>query len=115
MKFYGALTGIAALIAFSMALGIIVKSRLEFDRFRDVLVHGRYQLIEGVVTDFAAERADGHPREHFRVGNSTFEYSSSDITPAFHQSAAHGGPIRPNLRVRIAAFKGSILRLEVSQ
>lgn len=113
--FYGALSGTAALVALGMATVILVKSRLELDRFRHVLAQGGYQVVEGEIRDFTPEGADGHPREHFRVGNSTFEYSSSDITPAFHQSAAEGGPIRPNLRVRIAAFEGSILRLEISQ
>lgn len=42
-----------------------------------------------------------------------FCYSDYVITPGFHTSASHGGPIRAGIHVRIAHSGPTILRLEV--
>ena len=104
----------AAVAATGMSVALLIRSRWEYDHLRKALARGQFQVVEGRVTDFVPEHADGHPREAFRVGNAFFNYSSSDITSAFHKTAAKGGPIRQNLVVRIAANNGSILRLEVA-
>ena len=54
----------------------------------------------------------------FRVKKERFCYSDYAVSPAFNQSASHGGPIRAGLLVRIAYyeddnFQAYILRLEI--
>ncbi len=75
---------------------------------------GKYSVVEGIVEDF-------HPMpksECFRVEKEEFCYSDYVVSPAFNQSASHGGPIRAGLPVRISYyedenFQADILRLEI--
>ncbi len=75
---------------------------------------GAYYTVEGPVKDFTPEKYEGHPDECFRVENIRFCYSYFVGQPGFHQTAAHGGPIREGLPVRIDYYKGQILRLDVA-
>lgn len=79
---------------------------------------GKYSVVEGIVEDFHPMPYEGHQNECFRVGDEKFCYSDYDVSPAFNQSASHGGPIRAALPVRIAYyedknFQAHILRLEI--
>lgn len=75
--------------------------------------NGDYQMVQGVVTDFHPMPYEGHQDECFSVQQERFCYSDYEITPGFHNSASHGGPIRAGLPVRIAYRNGLILRLDV--
>ena len=70
-------------------------------------------MTEGVVRDFVPERLGGHGLERFRVGDTRFEYSSSDSKSAFNWTVGNGGPIREGLRVRILDVDGAIARVEI--
>ena len=79
---------------------------------------GQYSMVEGFVEDFHPMPYEGHQNECFRVKKERFCYSDYAVSPAFNQSASHGGPIRAGLPVRIAYyeddnFQAYILRLEI--
>ena len=85
---------------------------------REAYRTGQYSVVEGVVEDFHPMPYTGHQDECFRVQKERFCYSDYSVSPAFNQSASHGGPIRAGLPVRIAYLEvsssnGQILRLEV--
>jgi hypothetical protein len=48
-------------------------------------------------------------------GAGTFCYSDYVVTAGFNNSTSHGGPIMAGLPVRIAYYKGEILRIDVRQ
>ena len=85
-------------------------------RFRE-LVHayktGRCAVVEGPVEDFEPMPASGHGLESFRVGETRFRYSDFVDAGGFHRSSTQGGPIRPDLYVRIYYLRNTIARLEV--
>ena len=79
---------------------------------------GKYSVVEGIVEDFHPMPYEGHQSECFRVEKEKFCYSDYVVSPAFNQSASHGGPIRAGLPVRISYyedenFQAVILRLEI--
>jgi hypothetical protein len=76
---------------------------------------GRYSVIEGAVTAFDPMPYNGHRQERFTVNAHRFSYSDYILTPGFHNTTSHGGPIREGLHVRIAYSGNLILRLEVTQ
>lgn len=69
--------------------------------------------VEGVVTDFQPMPYEGHRDECFSVQEQRFCYSDYELTPGFHRSASHGGPIHEGLPVRITYRDGMILRLQI--
>ncbi len=81
----------------------------------DALESGQYSVVEGPVTDFVPMPREGHALESFSVGGTRFSYSDFTVTPGFHNSASHGGPIREGLYIRIAHVGNLILRLEVAE
>jgi hypothetical protein len=79
---------------------------------------GKYSVVEGIVENFHPMPYEGHQNECFRVEKEKFCYSDYELSPAFNQSASHGGPIRAGLPVRISyyeneKFHAQILRLEI--
>jgi hypothetical protein len=76
---------------------------------------GRYSVVEGPVTNFVPMPHTGHSEESFMVKGHRFSYSDYVVTPGFHNTASHGGPIREGLYVRITYSGNQILRLEVAQ
>jgi hypothetical protein len=88
---------------------------LELSALKRERLSGEFHIIERIVEDFTPGKADGHPPEQFRVGNTHFTYSPYEITSAFHQVVENGGPLRNGLKVRIAETDGKILRLEIAQ
>jgi hypothetical protein len=69
--------------------------------------------VEGPVTDFRPMPYGGHQEECFTVQAKSFCYSDYVVTPGFHNTTSHGGPIREGLQVRISYSGDMILRLEV--
>jgi hypothetical protein len=74
---------------------------------------GKYQIVEGVVENFAPMPYEGHCDECFSVQSKRFCYSDYEIQAGFNRSASHGGPIRQGLPVRVGYYDGQILRLEI--
>lgn len=79
------------------------------------LDHGQYSVIEGQVTNFVPMPYEGHSDESFVVKGHRFSYSDYILTPGFHNTASHGGPIHEGLYVRVTYVGNLILRLEVAQ
>ena len=63
---------------------------------------GQYSLVEGTVADFHPMPYEGHNEECFTVEDQRFCYSDYVVTPGFHNTASHGGPIPAGIHVRIA-------------
>jgi hypothetical protein len=77
---------------------------------------GTYSIVEGDVHDFHPMPKTGHDTECFSVKQNRFCYSGWAMgEPGFQKDAAHGGPMRAGLPVRIAYVDGRILRLEIQQ
>lgn len=115
LRWYRLLTGSIAGLAGVASLGILAHTWREYDTLRNALRRREFRVVEGKVSNFVPEGLDGHPTEKFQLGNIRFQYSTSDITSAFHRTAARGGPIHDGLRVRIAEVDGAIARLEVAR
>lgn len=114
-RLYRRLSGsVAVLAAFGFGV-ILTMSWRDYERLRTALASGAYRTVEGQVSSFVPERAEGHPREMFRVGDTQFVYSTSYVTSAFHWTAGRGGPMRDGLWVRIADVDGAIVRLEIAR
>jgi hypothetical protein len=74
---------------------------------------GRFQVVEGVVSEFDPE-TNGHKVERFCVRGTCFEYSTWIVQAGFNHSNAVGGPIRLGLPVRVSyVYGGRIVKLEV--
>jgi hypothetical protein len=100
------------------ALVIFALTYSTYDEYIRAYKTGQYSIVEGVVEDFHPMPYEGHQDECFRVDKEKFCYSDYELSPAFNQSASHGGPIRAGLPVRIAYYEdenlqGHILRLEI--
>lgn len=99
-------------IAFTMvtlAMGVLRDRQL-----RNGLKSEKFEVVEGVVTNFIPELAKGHSDETFDVGDHHYALSHYTITGGYHETQAHGGVFREGLRVRIADVDGVIVRLEVA-
>lgn len=70
---------------------------------------GRCEVLEGRV-----ENLESLPKqESFSLDGVRFEYSDYVVAPGFSHTAAHGGPLREGLPVRLCHADGHILRLEI--
>lgn len=78
------------------------------------LSNGRYEVVEGPVTNFVPMPSEGGSLESFVVGGRRFSYKDS-AAPGFHTTARHGGPIREGLYVRVTYSGDLILRLEIAR
>jgi len=80
---------------------------------------GDYQTVEGAVANFDPMPYEGHKPECFSVQDKRFCYSDYVISPGFRNTASHGGPIRPGLKVRIAYRTAGrhteIMRLDIAE
>ena len=94
---------------------VIVNNYALYQRTLDNLKGGHFQVTEGPVTDFVPMPYEGHRLEGFTLRGHRFTYSDYVLTPGFHNTASHGGPIREGLNVRVTFVNNVILRLEVAQ
>jgi hypothetical protein len=94
---------------------VILNAYTSRERVLGWLREGHVQVTEGPVTDFVPMPYEGHALEKFTVRGHTFTYSDYILTPGFHNTASHGGPIREGLNVRVSFAGNLILRLEVAQ
>ena len=75
----------------------------------------RAQVVEGRVGDFRPLAAQAHGQERFCVNGKCFFYSDYLVSAGFSQTAAHGGPIREGLPVRVTYVGNDIVKLEVAR
>jgi hypothetical protein len=85
----------------------------EYMALRSAYRRSQFSLVEGRVTNFRPMPYQGHQDECFSVQSQTFCYSDYAVTAGFNNSAAHGGPIREGLPVRVSYIGNTIVRLEV--
>ena len=93
--------------------GTFASTYLDYRAMTHALDQGRYEVVEGPVTDFVPGPENGHGNESFSVQGRRFAYADAVVVAGFHRTTSHGGPIRQGLYVRIAYSGSEILRLEV--
>lgn len=84
-------------------------------RHIQMLSTGHYDVLEGVVEKLHPMPSDGSSSESFTIAGHTFYYSNYSIyntSNCFDQTAAHGGPIRSGMILRVTFVDGCILRIE---
>jgi len=86
---------------------------LDYARLRRAFEAGRFEVVEGVVTEFRPERSPGRGLERFCVQGRCFEYSDNVITAGFNNARSNGGPVRMGLPVRVSYVGDEILKLEI--
>jgi hypothetical protein len=85
-------------------------------RLVDAYTQGRYEVVEGEVSVGHVQPASGHSSgDAVTVGGRTFTVNYFVVTPAYRQTIAHGGVLRPGTYVRVALVDGEIVRLQVRQ
>ena len=57
---------------------------------------------------------EGHDEERIRVNGEGFSYTDYDLSPRFHNSEGHGGPIHADSAVKVWFEGNNIVRLAVS-
>jgi hypothetical protein len=77
---------------------------------------GRYQTVEGNVTNFVPMPYNGHALESFTVNGVKFSYTDWNFPKSgFKNTSSHGGPIREGLPVRIGYIGNTIVKLEIQE
>ena len=114
-----ALFGIGAMVIGGLGTLFLMLGTLIPDLgLRLAVSRGRYQVHEGIVTDFVPGDAGDHRSESWTVKTASdafsFSYSPSILEPGYNQTAAHEGQIANGLYVRVWEVDGRIARLEVS-
>lgn len=76
---------------------------------------GSGSVIAGCVTRFhPSSGLRGDDEEMVEIDGARFAYSDDIETPAFHQTALKGGPLRPDSWARITHVGNDIIKLEVA-
>lgn len=79
------------------------------------LTSGKYQVLEGPVENFHPMPDDGGSEESFSIAGHSFSYSDDEpakTTTCFNQTRLHGGPIHPDLKLRVRFVDNCILEIE---
>ncbi len=76
---------------------------------------GRFEVVEGRVTEFNTMPSSGRSRESFVVGGHRFAWSKDNVTSGFQNSSSLQRPILEGRNVRVSYLGNSILRLEVAE
>ncbi len=87
----------------------------EYRQLRRAAETGKYESVEGIVTNFVPMPHEGHRDEKFCVKNTCFSYSDYSGRAGFNHTSSHGGPIKEGLPVRIHHINGVIIQLEVAR
>jgi hypothetical protein len=88
---------------------------LNYWRLREALRTGRYEVVEGTVTDFVPMPKEGDTKGQFVVNGHHYQHSDHLVTRGINNTQSQSGPIRAGLRVRIADVGGKIARLEIAR
>jgi hypothetical protein len=110
-----AVAALLAFICFIVAFGSYRGSTYGLKEAQQLLRDGSFSTVEGRVTDFIPMPAWGHGMEQFTVSGVHFSYSDYVLVPCFNNTTSHGGPIKPDIWVRLSYYDDCILRIEVWQ
>lgn len=79
------------------------------------VVDGRCRIHEGPVRVIARQPRNGHgQKERIEIGDAVFEYSQFSTGRFYHQVSAHHGVLVDGAEARVCAFRGHLVRVEVS-
>jgi hypothetical protein len=82
----------------------------------DAYGSGRYEIVEGEVSVLRQQPAHGHTEgDRVVVGGKTFVVSYFVATPAYRDTIAHGGVLKPGAYARIYHRDGEILRVDLKK
>lgn len=96
----------------SLAFGSTYGSYYEF---RAAANSGDFRVEEGIVTKFRPPAdVGGKGPEQFCVADTCFAYSKYVAYAGFHNTSAHGGPLREGLQVRVTHVGNAIVRLQIA-
>ena len=104
-----------AFVSFVVSYGFYKDSTYGLPESVAALREGRASVIEGRVHDFVPMPFSGHAYEQFTLNGVPFSYSDFELHPCFNNTSSHGGPIRPDIWVRVSYSGNCILRIEVWQ
>jgi hypothetical protein len=111
----------AALTAALAVAGAVLWQSLEHRRSHLACVeasrHDAGRVLEGVVRDYRplASHWDRPGHETFRVSGETVRLKVVSDGCGYHRTSLDGGPIREGMRVRLHAWEGQILRVELDR
>lgn len=106
--------GFAALAAV-IAIVALVGMRHRQVAIARIFAQRDFTVVEGAVSDFQPSPVGSNDEERFRVGEIWFSYRAAVDEGGFHQTRAHGGPIRDGRIVRIVQDRqGRILKLDLA-
>lgn len=87
-----------------------------YAELRDAANGNDVRVEEGVITRFSPPPdAGGKGRERFCVLDACFNYAEYLAYAGFHNTSAHGGPLREGLQVRVTHVGNAILKLEIAR
>jgi hypothetical protein len=74
----------------------------------------QYQVVEGQVQVLHEQPGTGHTKgDIIMVNGKEFEVNYFYITPAYRNTIAHGGALRPSVYARLYYHNGEILRVDI--
>lgn len=114
---------IGGLIVAGFAFSALIEGYSSYSQFAALkhdLKIGRFRQVSGIVKDYVSEQPDDKRSERFSVGNAHFDYTTAEVTSAFHWTALHGGPIHAGEFARISYVSegnggNAIIRVEVNR
>ncbi|MGO9485058.1 MAG: hypothetical protein ACLPX9_10815 [Rhodomicrobium sp.] len=108
------LRAVALLVLIGSAISAVWLT-YEYVRMKYMIVHGHYNVVEGIVENFRPMPFSGHSVESFDVNGVHFSYSDYKFSQGFNNTSSHGGPIRQGLHVKIAYMGNTIIKLEIAE
>jgi hypothetical protein len=102
------------LFAGFMTLVVLISTIGASSRLRSDQRRGHASITEGCLQGFHPMPASGHDTERLRINGLQFAYSDYIITPGFHQTESHGGPVHADSRLRLTYIGPDIVKLEVA-
>lgn len=87
---------------------------LEYNDLKQRLIQNRCQVAEGIPQNFNYRELGSHNKESFYLNGTKFEFADGlNNYLGFNVTAAHGGPIKDGVYIKIHYFKNHILKLEI--
>jgi hypothetical protein len=95
------LTAVLVCLAVAGTVAELWRHHREYESLRQVVLEGRYTVLEGRVTDFQRDPWGGNVPQIFSVAGHRFEVHGPRMTASFHQTVSQGGPDLTGKCVRI--------------
>jgi hypothetical protein len=103
---------LVAVVAFVAVLIVLGSTWSDYQYLRNAEARGAYRATAGMIRAFVPEGPEGRPHESFDVNGVHFNYSSNEVTSAYHRTLPEGGQLRNGMLVRILDVGGRIIRVE---